>query len=246
MIVEIITVGALLLQLVAVILALRLIRITGAKAAWSLLAAAIMLMLLRRGVASYRIMAGLPDWADHPFTEWLNLAISALMVAGLAAVSPIFAAIRKMRLALEADREALRQSEENIRLLLEGVTDYAIFRLDPQGRVASWSAGAKLINGYDTEEIVGRHVACFYPPEAVAAGTPEEELRIAAERGRYETEGWRVRKDGSRLWANVVTTIIRDGRGFAVSPKSSATSPAGTATNWPCSSTRPGCRPWCN
>src|SRR6185295_12949327 len=89
----------------------------------------------------------------------------------------------------------------------------------PDGRVASWNAGAQRIKGYAPEEIIGRHFSRFYPPEDVAAGKPDRELEIAAAQGRLEDEGWRVRKDGSRFWANVIITALRgpDGalRGFA-------------------------------
>ncbi|MDB6020724.1 MAG: domain S-box [Pedosphaera sp.] len=114
---------------------------------------------------------------------------------------------------------ALRVSEERLRLVVDGVKDYALLMLDPDGFVVSWSAGAERINGYLADEIVGLHFACFYPPEAVAASRPQEVLRIAARDGRYEEKGWRVRMDGSRFWASVVITAIRepDGklRGFA-------------------------------
>jgi PAS domain S-box-containing protein len=114
--------------------------------------------------------------------------------------------------------EALRVSEEHFRQLVAGVQDYAIFLLDSQGRIASWNAGAQRIKGYAAEEIIGKHFSCFYTPEANTAGWPEQELRRAAAEGRFEDESWRVRKDGSRFWANVVITALRneDGslRGF--------------------------------
>ncbi len=101
----------------------------------------------------------------------------------------------------------LREGEEKFRLLVEGTRDYAIFMLDPEGRVASWNAGAERIKGYTAEEIVGEHFSAFYP-EDVANGHPEYELRVAASEGAYEEEGWRVRKDGSRFWASVVLTAL--------------------------------------
>jgi PAS domain S-box-containing protein len=114
---------------------------------------------------------------------------------------------------------ALRESEERFRLLVEGVRDYAIFLLDPEGRVASWNAGAERIKGYPAEEILGEHFSRFYASEDVARGIPERELEIARTEGRTEYEGWRFRKDGSRFWANVVLTALRDAdghlRGFA-------------------------------
>src|SRR3954469_15491565 len=106
--------------------------------------------------------------------------------------------------------EALRQSEERFRLLVEAVGDYAIFMLDPDGRIASWNTGAERSNGYTAEEIIGQHFRVFYPPEQQAARHPEHELEIALREGRYEEEGWRIRKDGTRFWANVVITAVRD------------------------------------
>src|SRR5215213_4240927 len=115
--------------------------------------------------------------------------------------------------------ESLRQNEEHFRLLVEGVKDYAIFMLDPEGRIASWNAGAENIKGYQAQEIIGRHFSTFYPPEAIARGWPEHELVVAQQEGRFEDEGWRVRKDGSTFWANVVITPLYDRerrlRGFA-------------------------------
>ncbi len=115
--------------------------------------------------------------------------------------------------------EARRESEEGFRLLVDGVKDYAIFRLDPRGQVVTWNPGASRIKGYLKEEIIGKHFSVFYPPEDIASGKPEEVLRTAAEKGRCEDEGWRVRKDGSRFWANAIITALRDEagqlRGFA-------------------------------
>jgi PAS domain S-box-containing protein len=103
--------------------------------------------------------------------------------------------------------------DELLRLLVEAVKDYAIFLLDPDGRVASWNPGAERMKGYQAEEIVGQHFSVFYPPETVARGWPEHELEVARAEGRFEDEGWRVRKDGSRFWANVVITTLRDQSG---------------------------------
>lgn len=96
------------------------------------------------------------------------------------------------------------------RLLVQGVTDYAIFMLDPDGIVANWNAGAERTKGYTGDEIVGRHFACLYTPEDRAAGLPEAGLHEARETGRFETEGWRLRRDGTRFWAFVVIDAIRD------------------------------------
>jgi PAS domain S-box-containing protein len=109
--------------------------------------------------------------------------------------------------------EALRASEERFRLLVDGTKDYAIFMLDPFGRVASWNPGAERINGYRAGEIIGQHFSRFYPTEVVQTGLPDRWLRVATAEGRYEDEGWRLRKDGSKLWANVVITALRDEAG---------------------------------
>jgi PAS domain S-box-containing protein len=109
--------------------------------------------------------------------------------------------------------QALRESEEHFRLLVHGVTDYAIFMLDPSGHVMSWNVGAERIKGYTAQEITGQHFSVFYPPEDLASGKPATELRTAIEVGRVEDEGWRLRKDGSRFWANVVITALYDDSG---------------------------------
>ena len=108
------------------------------------------------------------------------------------------------------------ESGETFRLLLEGVQDYAIFMLDGAGRVSSWNTGAERIKGYRAAEVVGHHFSLFYPADAVAAGKPARLLALAARDGRVEDEGWRVRKDGSRLWANVVITALRDSDGAVI------------------------------
>jgi PAS domain S-box-containing protein len=107
---------------------------------------------------------------------------------------------------------------ELLQLLVENLSDYAITMLDPQGNVISWSAAAERMKGWKANEIIGQHFSRFYPPEDVARGKTEKELQMAAKDGRLEDEGWRVRKDGSRFWANVVITCLRtnsgDIRGF--------------------------------
>jgi PAS domain S-box-containing protein len=104
-------------------------------------------------------------------------------------------------------------SEASFRLMVHHVVDYAIFMLDPTGRIVTWNAGAERIKGYRAGEIIGRHFSTFYPPEDVAAGKPDRELELAAAYGRLEDEGWRVRQDGSRFWANVVITALFDETG---------------------------------
>ena len=109
--------------------------------------------------------------------------------------------------------EALLQSEERFRLLVESVTEYAIFELDTEGRILTWNQGAQRIKGYRPEEIIGQHFSIFYTPEDARAGRPQRGLEEAAARGRYKDEGWRVRKDGSRFWAEVVIAPVRDAAG---------------------------------
>ena len=110
-------------------------------------------------------------------------------------------------------QEMLRRSEERFRLLVEGVSDYAIFLLDPEGRVASWNHGAEKIKGYQADDIIGRHFSVFYPPDVVATGWPARELATALAEGRMHDEGWRLRKDGSRFWAAVAITPLYDENG---------------------------------
>jgi diguanylate cyclase (GGDEF)-like protein/PAS domain S-box-containing protein len=148
------------------------------------------------------LRAGADDYLEAPFDPMLLVAKVA-------------------RLAERARSEkALRESEERFRLLVEGVKDYAIFMLDPEGQVVSWNTGAERIKGYAAEEIIGEHCSRFYPEEEEGQGGPERWLRVAAAEGRHESEGWGVRKDGTRFWANVVTTGLQDKagrlRGFSV------------------------------
>ena len=116
-------------------------------------------------------------------------------------------------------RDLPRPADDLFRLLVAQVKDYAIFHLDPNGIVMSWNAGAEHIKGYRADEIIGDHFSRFYPEEAIRAGWPKTELELATRDGRFEDEGWRVRKDGTMFWANVVLTALRDDtgalRGFA-------------------------------
>src|SRR5579864_2140584 len=112
----------------------------------------------------------------------------------------------KSNLAGEVDPEMLR-------LLVENVAEYAIILLDTEGRVAGWSPAAERLKGYSASEIIGKDFSIFYPREDLATGKTKRELEVAARDGRFEDEGWRVRKDGSRFWANVVITALRDQEG---------------------------------
>ena len=94
--------------------------------------------------------------------------------------------------------------DRQFELLVSGIRDYAIFMLDPAGNIETWNAGAEALKGYRADEVIGRHLSIFYPPEDRAAELPQRLLATAAAEGRVEIEGWRVRKDGSRFWANVV------------------------------------------
>jgi PAS domain S-box-containing protein len=115
--------------------------------------------------------------------------------------------------------DELRRSEEKFRLLVGGIRDYAVFMLDPEGRIATWNEGAESIKGYKADEIIGEHFSRFYPPELIERKVPQMELEVAARVGRFEDEGWRLRKDGTAFWANVIITALFDSsgqlRGFA-------------------------------
>jgi PAS domain S-box-containing protein len=145
---------------------------------------------------------------------WANVVITALhdeegRITGFSKITRDLSERREYE-------ERLRLSEERFRLLVEGVQDYAICLLDPQGQVSSWNAGAQRITGYSAPEIIGRSFEVFYSPEDVAEGQPATELRNALLQRRTEVRGWRLRKDGTRFWADVVLTALRDARGELV------------------------------
>jgi PAS domain S-box-containing protein len=117
---------------------------------------------------------------------------------------------------IEVQARKIVETNELFRLLVQSVKDYAIFMLEPDGRVATWNAGAERLKGYTAEEIIGRHFSVFYPGGDARAGRCEHGLEVATREGRFEDEGWRVRKDGTRFWASVIITAVRDGRGALV------------------------------
>jgi len=142
---------------------------------------------------------------------WANVLITVLRepdggLAGFGAVVRDFSERKRAE-------EALRLSEERFRSLVQGVTDYAIVMLDPEGRINSWNEGAELIHGYKAGEVIGKHFAIIYPEEDLRRGKPAWELEVASRTGRFEDHGWRVRKDGTRFWANVIVTALHDGDG---------------------------------
>jgi PAS domain S-box-containing protein len=142
---------------------------------------------------------------------WANVVISAVhneqgQVIGFTKVTRDLSERRRAE-------DTLRQSEERFRLIVQTIKDYAILMLDPAGHVVSWNEGAERIKGYTGDEVIGRAFTVFYPPDAVAAGFPQRELEIATREGSFENEGWRVRKDGSRFWANVVITALHNNDG---------------------------------
>ncbi|NHC25173.1 PAS domain S-box protein [Nocardioides sp. IC4_145] len=165
---------------------------------------------LRDGGSAAQLEHGL---ADEPARRF-NATLSAVLDAQ---DRPLYFLLQAQDVTEQRAAEAeLHETEQRFRLLVEAVQDYAIFMLDPDGHVASWNAGAQRLKGYSAEDIVGRSFRTFYPPDKQAERHPEHELAIARREGRYEEEGWRVRKDGSRFWAHVTITAVHDADGVLV------------------------------
>jgi PAS domain S-box-containing protein len=158
-------------------------------------------------------------FADLPPNETLLLLlifVSTIVVTGLmlgAVLAQLQASHEDLETRVRERTRLLADSERRFRLMVESVVDYAIFMLDPEGRVASWNAGAQRTTGYTADEIIGAHFSRFYPREEIERGKPAWALEVAAREGRFEEEGWRLRKDGSAYWASVVITAVRDDTG---------------------------------
>jgi PAS domain S-box-containing protein len=180
----------------------------------------------REVTTALAVVCGIALWHTPPANEarlHLLLFVSTVVFTGLV-LSAILGQLEDAMLALQNRQRLLERrvsqrthdladSERRFRLMVESVVDYSIFMLDAGGRVASWNAGAQRITGWRADEIVGRHFSTFYPREDAERGKPEWELKLAGAEGRYEEEGWRVRKDGSAYWASVAITAVRDDRG---------------------------------
>ena len=145
---------------------------------------------------------------------WANVVLTALYSEQNKLIG--FSKLTRDLTERKRKEEELQQSEERYRSLVEQVTDYGIFMLDEKGRIASWNEGARRIKGYNADEIIGKYFAIFYPEEDILNGKPAYELKVARAEGKFEEEGWRLKKDGSRFWANVVITAVYNKQGILV------------------------------
>ena len=150
-----------------------------------------------------------------PALEQAELAVAIGGATILLLCLALTASFYDQRLAQIVEREAtsVRRADERLRILLQGVTDYAIYLLDPTGHVASWNTGAQRIKGCTADEVIGRHFSCFFAQDDIDAGEPGLALETALRDGRYEKEGWHLKKDGNRFWANAIVDCIRDDSG---------------------------------
>src|SRR5690606_32499639 len=144
---------------------------------------------------------------------WANVSIFAVYndlgeLIGFSKVTRDLTEQKDLEERLSQAHKELVASEERARLLISGVKDYAIFLVSPEGKIATWNNGAKHIKGYEAEEVLGKPISIFYPSDALENNYPQYELRKALEEGRFEDEGWRIRKDGSKFWANVLVTPV--------------------------------------
>src|SRR5258705_8078220 len=162
----------------------------------------------------YTLGHDLGPFSDLPRNEMLLLLlifVSTIVVTGLmlgAVLAQLQASRDQLELRVHERTRLLADSERRFRLMVESVVGYAIFMLDPSGRVASWNAGAQRITGYSAAEIIGEHFSRFYPREDIERSKPQWELEVATREGRFEEEGWRLRNDGSTYWSNVVITAV--------------------------------------
>ncbi|WP_051330271.1 bifunctional diguanylate cyclase/phosphodiesterase [Niveispirillum irakense] len=156
-------------------------------------------------------VTAIPDPTEEMSENILSPVVLVVTIAAVA-FSLLLSGLTAAVFAMQAEATAAA-GEEKFRLLVQGVTDYALYMLDPDGYVTNWNTGAQRAKGYGAAEIIGKHYSCFYTPADRAASIPEKNLRIATETGKFEAEGWRLRKDGSRMWAHVVIDAIKDEHG---------------------------------
>lgn len=168
--------------------------------------------------ATFTAAGGVDHAPGYATLEKVHLALAIGGTTVLLLCLALTASFYDRRLAQVVEHEAasVRRADQRLRILFQGVTDYAIYLLDPMGHVASCNAGAQHIKGYTPDEIVGRHFSCFYAQEDIDAGEPGLALETALRDGRYEKEGWRLKKDGSRFWANAILDCIRDEDGALI------------------------------
>ncbi|MEW6493233.1 MAG: PAS domain S-box protein [Cyanobacteriota bacterium] len=172
--------------------------------------AGVLATMLAAFISDYLFLSPIYSLFDQDLGQ--NVRLLLFVLEGLL-ISGTISGLTSAKERIKSGQEALTQSEERYRLLVESAQDYAIFMLDPNGGVMSWNIGAQNLKGYRADEIIGQHFSRFYPEEDIERNKPTHYLEVAATVGRVEDEGWRIRKDGSRFWANVVMTALRDEAG---------------------------------